>query len=114
MTVNKADLSTIPSLIEGGRQLLSFSGKAHHGSTVPVPPTTTIDDWSIIVSPCLMGEEEGKSEGDNALLKIECEAIPQGSSHWFIKARYKYNFWGDKEGLWKDKGVANYLVVRSR
>ncbi len=86
----------------------SKTGHAHNGGIVNVP-WGTVADWNIFVSPRSMGLEEGGSEADNALLKLECFATEQTTS-WQVTARYKYNFANSPDGEWKD-GTANYLLV---
>lgn len=91
-------------------QALSLSGNADNGALVNVPWGTT-DDWSIFVSARTMGHEEEPlpSELDNALLRIECFATPNGQSGWTIVARYKFK-WSNANTSWY-YGSANYLLV---
>jgi hypothetical protein len=58
-----------------------------------------------------MGREEPGSEGDNAILKIECFAEESSNKSWGITARYKFKYSNGANGTWYDDGVANYLLV---
>ncbi|MFP2957313.1 hypothetical protein ACLEPN_05645 [Myxococcus sp. 1LA] len=86
------------------------SGVARHDAYVTVP-NGTINDWGIHVSPNDMGFEEPGSEGDNALLKLECYAVQINQHTWRIVARYKARPWSNRDGTWSP-GSANYLLVK--
>jgi hypothetical protein len=94
-------------------QSFTLGGVANNNDTVTVPWGTT-SEWSIFVAPRIMGEEEPGSEGDNALLKIECFATPSTGTTWQIRARYKFKYSNSNplDGTWKD-GTANYILVPS-
>ncbi|AOY79960.2 hypothetical protein BJP36_08525 [Moorena producens JHB] len=89
-------------------QDFSKVGQASHNDTVKVPWGTT-RDWNIFVSPRVMGREEPGSEGDNALLKIECWARVNNTTSWKIHARYKYKVSrGSDHGTWHDENSGNF------
>ncbi|NEP36165.1 hypothetical protein, partial [Moorena sp. SIO3B2] len=89
-------------------QDFSKAGQASHNDTVQVPWGTT-REWNIFVSPRVMGREEPGSEGDNALLKIECWARVNNTTSWKIHARYKYKVSrGSDHGTWHDENSGNF------
>ncbi|TQF09465.1 hypothetical protein FJV41_44445 [Myxococcus llanfairpwllgwyngyllgogerychwyrndrobwllllantysiliogogogochensis] len=85
------------------------TGTANDGTYITVP-SGTVNDWVIHVSPQSMGFEEPGSEGDNALIKIECYAVQINQYTWQVVARYKYRPWSGRDGYWNG-GSANYLLV---
>ncbi|NVJ28130.1 hypothetical protein HUW62_43680 [Myxococcus sp. AM011] len=85
------------------------TGTASDGTYITVP-SGTVNDWVIHVSPQSMGFEEPGSEGDNALLKIECYVVQINQYTWQVVARYKYRPWSNRDGTWYG-GSANYLLV---
>ncbi|NEO43622.1 MAG: hypothetical protein F6K55_05580 [Moorea sp. SIO4A3] len=98
-------------------QDFSKAGQASHNDTVQVPWGTT-RDWNIFVSPRVMGREEPDSEGDNALLKIECWTRVNNTTSWKIHARYKYRLSrGSELSKWYDeknsglKPLVNYILI---
>ncbi|NEO72974.1 hypothetical protein [Moorena sp. SIO3H5] len=97
-------------------QDFSKAGYASHNDIVTVPWGTT-RDWNIFVSPRVMGLEEPRSEGDNALLKIECWAIVNNTTSWKIHARYKYKVSQNSDGRWFDENtrtvrpLVNYILI---
>jgi hypothetical protein len=109
-TEPKAKLDVNGRILRKG-QPFSVTGTATHGAEVTVPWGTT-NDWNIFVSPRIMGHEEPGSEGDNALLRIECYASEISSTTWKITARFKWRPWsgGNITGYWV-AGNANYILV---
>jgi len=91
-----------------GEQDFSQVFAGSHGSIVNVPSGTR-DDWNIFVAPREMGHEERTSEGDNALIRIECWASSLSTTQWVIRARYKYRY-SRGDGVWYN-GSANVLLV---
>ena len=93
-------------------QDFSLADTVDHNGIVAVPWGKRAD-WNIFVSPRWMGWEEPGSEGDNALLVIDCKAdeVPGTDNTWQVSAMYKYK-WGNNAGqsAWED-GSANYLLV---
>jgi hypothetical protein len=88
----------------------SLTGTANDNAAV-TPPWGTTDDWNIFVSPYDVGQEEGLSEGDNALLRIYCFAAADVTKTFFrVSIRYKYRKQNSGEGTWY-AGTANYLLV---
>jgi hypothetical protein len=88
----------------------SLTGTATDNAAV-TPPWGTTEDWTIFVSPCDVGQEEGLSEGDNALLRIYCSAAADVTKTFFrVSIRYKYRKQNTGEGTWY-AGTANYLLV---
>ena len=88
----------------------SLTGTAVDNAAV-TPPWGTTDDWNIFVSPYDVGQEEGLSEGDNALLRIYCSAAADVSKTFFrVSIRYKYRKQNTGEGTWY-AGTANYLLI---
>ncbi|NEN98163.1 MAG: hypothetical protein F6K50_22395, partial [Moorea sp. SIO3I7] len=96
-------------------QDFSKAGLASHNDTVKVPWGTT-REWNIFVSPRVMGREEPDSEGDNALLKIECWARVNNTTSWKNHARYKYRI-RNGDGRWYDENsgrhrpLVNYILI---
>lgn len=84
-------------------------GTASDGNYITVP-SGTINDWVIHVSPRDIGFEEPGSEGDNALLKIDCRVVQINQYTWQVIARYKFRPWNSRDGVWYG-GSANYLLV---
>jgi hypothetical protein len=105
-------------ILRKGQSLSSTnSNGANPNVNAPVPDGAvvlaswgTIDDWNIFVSPRIMGREEPNSEGDNALLKIECYAEVFNANSWRVTARYKYRESENFNGVW-ESGYANWLLV---
>lgn len=73
-------------------------------------PSGKVGDWSLMVSPNLMGSEEVGSEKDNAMLRLDCRTTVINEFTWQVTARFKYRFWSTKDGVWK-AGKANYILV---
>lgn len=107
----RADITDVNGRILRKGMDFSETGERNNGGTVLAPWGTT-DDWNIFVSPRWMGEEEHDSEGDNALLKIECFAAPFSNAGWRITAQYKYKYSNGYpvNGSWRD-GQASYILV---
>ena len=89
-------------------QDMSASSYISHGGTIDCPWGTT-DDWSIFVSIRSMGADETGSNGDNALMEINCYPTAIDGNTWQITARYLYRF-TDNNGAWAN-GSANVLLV---
>lgn len=114
--LRRASLSVLP-LLALFTCLFSFdsyasgaqSGAVSNGGYITVP-WGTVNDWAIIVSPRDMGFEEPRSEGDNALLKIECYTIQINQYTWQVIARYKMRPWNNADGTWYS-GSANYFLA---
>jgi hypothetical protein len=83
----------------------SVTGTANHNDTISPPSGTSKSDWNIFVSPRQMGTDEGSSDKDNALLKIQCWV----DGNWKVTANYKFRY-AEKEGVWEN-GTVNYLLV---
>ncbi|MFP4104128.1 hypothetical protein [Coleofasciculus sp.] len=86
----------------------SQSGTSGNGGLIRVPWGTT-QDWNIFVSPRIMGREEPGSEGDNALLVIECYAEILNVNMWKITVRSKYRE-SDRTIRW-ESSLANYILI---
>lgn len=92
-------------------QAFSKSGSALHGAFIAVPSGTT-NDWSMIVTPQIMGRRENLSEDDNALLQIFCAAAPDlGNTGFRITAQYVYKFSDSSQGQTFEDGTVSYLMV---
>ncbi|MCE9666738.1 hypothetical protein LY474_02830 [Myxococcus stipitatus] len=85
------------------------SGVVNHGDYITVP-SGTVGDWAIHVSPNRLGMEEPGSEGDNALLRIDCYVVPINQYTWQVISQYKYRYSNGPHGGWYG-GSANYLLV---
>ncbi|HEX8852993.1 MAG TPA: hypothetical protein VF754_05875 [Pyrinomonadaceae bacterium] len=112
---DKLVVSAEGTLDVGGRILrnsreFSVSGYTEHNGQISVPWGTT-GDWSIFVSPRRMGWEEPKSEKDNAFLVMECYAEAISATTWRLTARYKFRNSNDMDGIWRNDGQANYLLL---
>jgi len=91
----------------------SISGTLNHDQYLTVPAGTTVHDWSVIVSPAIMGLEEGANEGDNALLRFEAHVVPVNDYTWRMVARFKYRWSNYGSGIWY-AGTVHYLMVRKQ
>ncbi|MBJ6763731.1 hypothetical protein JGU66_23415 [Myxococcaceae bacterium JPH2] len=85
------------------------SGTITDGDFITVPSGTT-NDWALLVAPREMGFEEPGSERDNALLRIECYAVPINAYTWRVVARFKMRPWNNADGYW-NAGSASYVLV---
>ncbi|MCP5013264.1 MAG: hypothetical protein GY942_25065 [Aestuariibacter sp.] len=103
----KAALDVNGRILRKG-QAFSHAGIADHNASVSVPWGTRAD-WNIFVSPNSMGAIEAGSEGDNALLVIECTTSAPNTTQWKIHARYWFRF-REGSGEWKS-GKANYIMI---
>ncbi len=100
------DLSAAP---KGPVAATALTGVVSDGAFITVP-SGKVGNWSLLVSPSLMGDTEGGSEKDNALLKLDCHTTVINDYTWKVTASYKYRFWSTKDGIWK-AGKANYILV---
>lgn len=103
-----AHLDVNGRILRGGHNFSSAGIVSHLGVVAAEWGTTS--DWNILVSPNSMGEQEGISEGDNALLMIRCFALPFTGNSWQVFAQYKYRESDSGEGDWQP-GIANWLLV---
>jgi hypothetical protein len=110
-TTNPVQTLDVKGRIARQGQDFSISGTKNNNNTVSVPWGTT-NDWNIFVSPEIMGLEETDSEGDNALLKIECKTTKITDTTWKITARYKFKYSNvnPSNGVWEN-GSANYILI---
>lgn len=109
-TTPNARLDVNGRIVRGGHDF-SFAGVAAHLGLV-VAQWGTVSDWNILVSPRIMGQEGGFSEGDNALLMIRCYALPNfnDGNTWQVFAEYKFRTSEGPSGDWQP-GFANWLLV---
>ncbi|MCP3097720.1 hypothetical protein LZ198_02385 [Myxococcus sp. K15C18031901] len=84
-------------------------GVVNHGDFITVP-YGTVGDWVLHVSPYRLGMEEPGSEGDNALLRIDCYVVQINQYTWQVVAQYKYRYSNAPHGTWYT-GSANYMLV---
>jgi hypothetical protein len=88
----------------------AFGGAACHADYITVPDGTTMSNWVLLVAPRSMGRAEAGSEKDNALLLFNAYATVINQYTWQIRARYKYRFGGDRDGVYRD-GCVNYALI---
>jgi hypothetical protein len=101
-------LATLLTCLYSGESSASEGGQVSDGGYITVP-WGTVNDWVVFVAPRDMGFEEPGSEGDNAMLKIQCHTVQINQYTWQVVARYKMRPW-NSYGVWYS-GSANYLLV---
>ena len=88
------------------KNFFTKTGTVAHDDTIPVPSGTTKSDWNVFISPYGAGVDEGSSNQDNALLRIECRV----DDDWKVVCRSLYRYSTGDDGKWHSH-TANYILV---
>ncbi|MCP3057381.1 hypothetical protein LXT21_01165 [Myxococcus sp. K38C18041901] len=90
---------------------VSFIGSTLHGQNFMAQGNTSVSDWSVLVIPSSVGNEEPGSEGDNALLGFDSAFEVANTHQWRSFGAFKYRY-QNSDGSWQ-AGPLVYIIVRN-